>query len=101
MTLTDAMERLARWRLRFSKLDSTVQYRKGARKNIADAVSRLPSYWYTETGLELEIPCVLIEGVEFPTEHGGYLGIETRTVVEYDEEEWEVEPYDWKDEQGP
>lgn len=48
MTLTDATGRLARWRLKFSELDFSVQYRKGAKNNIADSVSRLPTYDYTE-----------------------------------------------------
>lgn len=62
MTLTDAAGCLTRYRLRFSEFGFTVQYRTGAKNNIADAVSRLLTYGYTEKGPDLDITCLNIEG---------------------------------------
>lgn len=49
MNLYDAFGRLARWRLRLLEYDFTVHYRKGLKNQIADAISRLPTWG--ETGI--------------------------------------------------
>ncbi len=61
---TDASSRLARWCLRLFIFDFVVRDKKGAKNQIADAISRLPTYApTTETEDDLEIPSfALLEG---------------------------------------
>lgn len=62
--LVDVSGRLARWRLRLLEFDFTIKYRKGADNVVADAISRLPTFGFTRTGPDLDIPCFLVEDKE-------------------------------------
>lgn len=57
MELIDVNNRLARWQLRLMEFDFKLYYRKGAKNTIADAVSRLPTWGYTNVDPDLYIPC--------------------------------------------
>ena len=59
--LSDASNRLARWRLRLLEFDFEIKYRKGANNTVADAISRLPTYGHTNRAADLDIPCLNIE----------------------------------------
>ncbi len=63
LDLTGASSRLAQWRLRLLEVDFAVRYKKGAKNQIADALSRLPTHAPTEAEADLEILCfALLEG---------------------------------------
>ncbi len=66
MNLTDPSGRLARWRLRLLEFDFTIRYRKGKENNVADAVSRLPTYGYQPPSPDLDIPCFLVTNTKTP-----------------------------------
>lgn len=67
MELADAASRLARWRLRLMEFDFTVKYKQGIKNNIADAISRLPTFGFTRVAPDLDIPCLVLgEGVGVP-----------------------------------
>ncbi len=56
MNLTDISGRLVRWRLRLLDFNFTVHYKKCAKKNIADKVSRLATEHDTMVQADLDIP---------------------------------------------
>ena len=56
--------RLARWRLRLLEFDFTIEYKKGAKNTIADAISRLPTFGETQVAPDVDIPCYFITEVE-------------------------------------
>ena len=62
--LTDTSGRLARWRLRLSEFDLSIEYKKGKKNTIADAISRLPTDGETTVDPDLEIPTLLIEDLD-------------------------------------
>ncbi len=66
LDLTDASNSLARLRLPQLEFDFTVRCKKSAKKQIADAVSRLPTLSPTEAEGDLEIPCFTIMGEVHP-----------------------------------
>ncbi len=59
--LTDASNRLARWRLRLQEFDFHIKYRKGAANTVADSISRLPTFGCTNIDTDLDIPCLLVD----------------------------------------
>ena len=61
LSLSDASGRLARWRLLLQEMDFTIQYKKGIKNTIADAISRLPTFGETTVAPETDVPCFLIE----------------------------------------
>ncbi len=62
LDLTDASNQLARWRLRLLEFDFTIRYKRGARNQIAHAVSRLPTFAPPEAEVDLEIPLFALLG---------------------------------------
>ncbi len=64
--MPDARNRLARWRLRLLEFDFTVRYKNGARNQIADAMSRLPTYAPIEAEAYLKIHCFNLSGDDAP-----------------------------------
>lgn len=44
--------------------DFTVHYRKGLKNQIADAISRLPTFGETKVAPDTEIPCYIVEGYD-------------------------------------
>lgn len=64
MSLTDVSNsRLARWRMQLLRFDMHIKYRKGSENTIADAISRLPTYGYTNEQPDLEILSFLIDAL--------------------------------------
>ena len=61
LNIADASGRLARWRLRLSEFDFEVQYVKGTKNTLADAMSRLPTTGGTSVPTDEEIPCFFID----------------------------------------
>ena len=61
MGITDVSGRLARWRLRLAEFDYTIEYRKGNKNQIADAISRLPTTGETGVPPDVEVPVLNIE----------------------------------------
>ena len=62
---TDVSGRLARWRLRLSEFSFSVEYKKGLKNTIADAMSRLATTGLDDTPIDDEIPTFDVNGVEF------------------------------------
>ena len=57
---TDVSGRLARWRLRLSEFDFSVEYKTGKKNTLADALSRLPTAGETNVAPDLDVPvCTL------------------------------------------
>lgn len=73
MNLTDVSNsRLARWRMQFLSFSVTIKYRKGSQNNVADAISRLPTFGYTVVEPDLDILCLLVDNgqiMPLPTSH--------------------------------
>lgn len=61
LSSSDSTGRLARWRLRLVQHYFTVGYKKGAKNQIADAISRLPTYGESEFKGDLDIPCFIVQ----------------------------------------
>ena len=61
LSLNDASGRLARWRLLLQEMDFSIQYKKGIKNTIADAISRLPTFGESTVPPETDLPCFLIE----------------------------------------
>ena len=61
---TDATERLARWRLRLLEFDISVEYKKGIKNQLADAISRIPTEGETNISPDLNIPVLSIKEKE-------------------------------------
>ena len=57
LNMTSAEGRLARWRLRLAEFEFDVEYKKGKRHVIADALSRMATRSGDETEIPDEIPC--------------------------------------------
>lgn len=91
MNLSDASGRLARWRLRLLEYDFTVQYGKGAKNQIADAVSRLPTIGETPEGPDLDVPCFVVESTDRVSVLPDYAEASNSAPPR---EVWEVEPED-------
>lgn len=70
LTSSDSAGRLARWRLRLLEHDFTVEYKKGIKNQIADAISRLPTYGEADFAADLELPCFLLESTAPLPLHG-------------------------------
>ena len=61
MNVTDPSGRLIRWRLRLSKFDFEIKYKKGKANSQADALSRLLTAGETTDEVDEEIPCFMAE----------------------------------------
>ena len=57
---TDVSGRLARWRIRLSEFDLALDYKKGKKNTIADAISRLPTNGETNVDPDLDIPVLQV-----------------------------------------
>lgn len=77
--LADASNRLARWRLRLLEFDFEIRYRKGSENQVADCISRLPTFGHTDTPPDLDIPCLVVECDE-PARRTG-CGVDTASWV--------------------
>ncbi|CDF38512.1 unnamed protein product [Chondrus crispus] len=64
MNVTDPSGRLIRWRLRLSKFDFEIKYKKGKANSQADALSRLRTAGETVDEIDDEIPCFIAEPAE-------------------------------------
>ncbi|CDF40870.1 unnamed protein product [Chondrus crispus] len=64
MNVTDPSGRLIRWRLRLSKFDFEIKYKKGKANSQADALSRLRTAGETVDEIDDAIPCFMAEPVE-------------------------------------
>ena len=53
--------RLARWRIRLSEFDLALDYKKGKKNTIADAISRLPTDGETKVDPDLDIPVLHVD----------------------------------------
>ena len=53
---TNISGRLARWRIRLCEFDFSLEYKKGKKNTIADAISRLPTTGETEVDPYLDVP---------------------------------------------
>ena len=62
--LTDVTGRLARWRLRLLEFDISVEYKKGIKNKLADAISRIPTEGETDVSADLNIPGLSIKEQE-------------------------------------
>lgn len=58
--LAEANGRQERWRLSLLEFDFKFYYRKGGKNTIADAISRLPTWGYSNIVLDIEITCFAI-----------------------------------------
>lgn len=61
MSISDASGRLPGWHLRLLEHEFTVHYRKGLKNQIADAVSRLPTWGETKIAPNLQNLCFVVE----------------------------------------
>ena len=64
---TDVSGRLARWRIRLCEFDFSLEYKKGKKNTIADAISRLPTTGETEVDPDLDVPVLTLAPVRLPS----------------------------------
>ena len=57
---TDVSGRLARWRIRLCEFDFSLEYRKGKKNTIADAISHLPTTGEKEVDPDLDVPVLTL-----------------------------------------
>lgn len=62
--MTDPSGRPIRWRLRKSKFDLDIKYKKGKSNSQADALSRLTTTGEAADAIDDEIPCFLVDSAD-------------------------------------
>jgi hypothetical protein len=80
LTLKEPSGRLARWRLRLSEFDFTIQYRPGIKNSLADGCSRLRCLTQSPEPVEDEVPCFIVEVDDGINPRKSVLSISENTV---------------------